>query len=256
MNSSSPISELPLRTLKRSFDLLIAGPDSLTLPIRVVKSRKARVVAMPLSEARQTLLGYGVSARACRAAWTELVLRARREGPEWKLAACGMAYPALCRHATSLYAEYAGDEFDLQSELLTGFLAALAEVNLKDRSITDIAGYLGWRAYAAARTFLARENEASETLSLQEMVEKQGDAPDGAGAFPPVHSGGHTHPDQVLDAAVQAGVITDTEARFLSAIHIGGGNTGQAAAEVGWSRATAYRRRPAIEERLVDFLLP
>ena len=64
--------------------------------------------------------------------WAELVRRARSGDPAWVVGLVGVAMPGLRRAAATLSASYRGDPDDLQTEILTGFLAALRALDPDD----------------------------------------------------------------------------------------------------------------------------
>ena len=66
------------------------------------------------------------------AVWRELVLRARLDGPQWVIAAVGMAMPLLVRVAHEVCEDFHGDPTDVDAQILTGFLDALRNrINLE-----------------------------------------------------------------------------------------------------------------------------
>src|SRR5205085_2367195 len=68
--------------------------------------------------------------------------RARAGDPAWTVGLAGIAMPGLRRAAGSLAAAYRGDPADLQSEVLTGFLAAVRALDLDDLESVPLASRL------------------------------------------------------------------------------------------------------------------
>ena len=114
-----------------AFRLLATGPRPLALHAsRLAAGLPDRPV--PLDELRVLLLHPATSAAARNKVWAELVRRARTGGPAWVIGLTGIALPGLRRAVASLTAAYRGDPADLQSEVLTGFLAAMRGLDLDD----------------------------------------------------------------------------------------------------------------------------
>src|SRR5581483_6167354 len=91
------------------------------------------------------------SARARNQVWAELIRRARAGDPAWTVGLAGIAMPGLRRAAGSLAAAYRGDPADLQSEVLTGFLAAVRALDLDDLESVPLASRLCWAAWRAGQ---------------------------------------------------------------------------------------------------------
>jgi hypothetical protein len=108
---------------------------------------------VPLDELRVLLLHPSTSARARNQVRAELVRRARAGGPAWTVGLDGIAMPGLRRAAGSLAAAYRGDPADLQSEILTGFPAAVRALDPESRAagVPAVLGGLAGRAAARLR---------------------------------------------------------------------------------------------------------
>jgi hypothetical protein len=85
---------------------------------------------MPLDELRKVLLAPVPSVALRDAVWRELVVRARRDGPAWVVAAVGMAMPGLRRTCALLATGWRGDTADLDAELIAGFVERLGTVHV------------------------------------------------------------------------------------------------------------------------------
>ena len=170
--------------------------------------------------------------------WAHLVTRARREGATWTLACAGMALPTLASTVSWLTARYPGDPFDVQAEVLTGFLGAVASVDL-DRP--HVLARLRWAAYRAGITALFEALDAPTPL------------PPGYRSAPPRPPWGH--PDLVLARAVREGVLTRTEADVIGATRLEDLPIGRWAADrPDITVPSAYKMRRRAERRLADYL--
>jgi hypothetical protein len=120
--SSSVWPSSPLAAASRAFDLLTCAPAPLAFDGRAFPGLPERM--MPLDELRKILLARSTSVAVRDAVWRELVIRARRDGPAWVVAAVGMAIPGLRRTGGLLASGWRGDTADLDAELIVGFGAA------------------------------------------------------------------------------------------------------------------------------------
>src|ERR1700730_479236 len=93
--SSSTWPSSPLAAASRAFDLLTCAPAPLAFDGRAFEGLPERM--MPLDDLRKILLARSTSVAVRDAVWRELVIRARRDGPAWVVAAVGMAIPGLRR---------------------------------------------------------------------------------------------------------------------------------------------------------------
>ena len=165
------------------------------------------------------LLHPATSARARNQVWAELVRRARTGDPAWVVGLTGVAMPGLRRAAASLAAAYRGDPADLQTEVLTGFLAAVRALDPDDLDRVPLASRLCWAAWRAGQALAyADAGYASRRRDLAEWRDGP-DLPWG-------------HPDFVLAAAVRRGVLTRRPGRA--------------------DRPQPARRRPAVPDRRRD----
>ncbi|WP_328869603.1 hypothetical protein OHT76_05485 [Streptomyces sp. NBC_00287] len=127
--------------------------------------------------------------------------------------------------------------FDVQAEVLSGFLSALATIDV-DRP--RILVRLRWAAYRAGFAAL------SEALDAPVPV---------AGEFrstPPKAPWGH--PDLVLARAVRHSVLTSTEADLIGSTRLEDTLVADWAERHGTTSAAAYKARRRAEQRLVAFL--
>ncbi|WP_433605688.1 hypothetical protein ACQP2P_28010 [Dactylosporangium sp. CA-139114] len=100
------------------------------------------------------------------AVWRELVVRARRDGPAWVVAAVGIALPGLRRMAGLLASGWHGDTRDLDAELLAGFVERLKTIDLVP---PRVVGRLIGAGVRAARK--ARDAESAASLVRPHAVD-------------------------------------------------------------------------------------
>ena len=165
------------------------------------------------------------------------MIRARRDGPAWVVAAVGIAMPGLRRAAGMLSAGWPGDSSDRDSELLTGFLARLHTVDLDEPRICGRLIDAGVRAVKRAR----------ERVEEPDAVHV-----DSAWSLPPQHP--WDHPDWVLARAVAAAVIDPDEALLISATRLVDATLQTVAGAIGISVPVAAAWRRKAEHRLAAAL--
>ncbi|MEO3874186.1 pilin [Nonomuraea sp. B12E4] len=194
--SAHRLDESPLDTAETSFRLLTTGPGSLSLDCTALAPGLPRGPIV-LLQLRELLTSHGVTDDARDAVWRELVVRARRSGPSWTVAAVGMAMPALRRVALSLTRDLpCGDPVDIDIAVLAGFLRGLHRV---DTQLADIRPRLceaaRWSGESTRRYIIGR-------------------AP--AGEPPPAAPRPWHHPELVLIDAIADGVLSEHEAELIS----------------------------------------
>lgn len=227
----------PLDVLDAAFAVLVTGPEPLSLDGAALGHGLPRR-EIPLGELKSILLHPSTGYAAREAAWAELVTRARSTGPAWVVGAAGVALPGLRRVAARLVADYPGvDPVEADAEVLTGFLDALAHLDI---TTGHLPGRLCWAAYRAGRAACRREAAAAARR-----------APAVFSAAPPRPWG---HPDLVLAEAVAEGVIGAFHAELISATRLGGTYLPALAAELGTDPHSLRRRRQRAESRVVAWL--
>jgi predicted DNA-binding protein (UPF0251 family) len=183
------------------------------------------------------LLHPATSANARNMVWAELVRRARTGGPAWMIGLAGVAMPGLRRAVAAWSTGYRGDPDDLQTEVLTGFLAAVRGLDLDDLEHIPLASRLCWAAWRAGQALAyADAAYASRTRELDGSL-------DG-----PVMPWGH--PDFVLAAAVRAGVLTAAEAELIGRSRLEQVPLAQIARELGVKHSTLCMRRTRAENKI------
>jgi len=232
-STSSPWPSTPLDAAEKAFTLLAEAPTHVPFDARGFDGLPDRI--LPLDELRRLVLAAATSSQVRDAVWRELVVRARRDGPAWRVAAVGMAMPGLRRQAGMLAAGWRGDTHDLDAELLVGFMECLARVDLDE---PRVCGRLIEAGVRAARKF--RDAESDTTLI------RSGEA----GAVMPIHP--WDHPDLVLARAIATAVLDRDEATLIAATRLDNLTLAHVAAQIGISPQLASDWRKKAEKRLVE----
>jgi hypothetical protein len=200
--ASKPWPATPLDAAQHAFDLLTCPPDPLAFDCRGIVGLPQRI--LPLDRLKSVLIADDTPRPVRDAAWRELVVRARRDGSAWVVAAAGIAMPGLRRMAGFLAKGWHGNSSDRDSELLTGFVDRLHTIDLTESRIVGKLIDAGARAVK-----LAREREQNvDTIRVR-----------AAWSLPPRHP--WDHPDWVLARAVAAAVISPEENLLISATRLG-----------------------------------
>jgi hypothetical protein len=229
MSRSWPSS--PLLAAQRAFDLLVCPPAPLVLDGRGFPGLPGRILA--LDELAKLLISDGVARPVRDLVWRELVVRARRDGPAWVVAAVGVAMPGLRKVAGRLARGWRGDSEDLDAELVAGFVERLRTV---DVDAPRICGRLIDAGLRAARRARAAE-ETAEAFRT-----------DLAWSRPPQEP--WDHPDWVLARAVAAAVIDPDECLLIGATRLEDVTLVVVAEKLGVSAAVAAAWRRKAERRL------
>jgi hypothetical protein len=148
-----------------------------------------------------------------------------------------MALPALTGTARWLSARYPGDVFDVQAEVVAGFLDGLASVDLAKPHVLP---RLRWAAY--------RRGYAALTSALDAPV------PVAARFGPVVPHVPWGHPDLVLARAVGREVLTRAEADLIGATRLEPVSVATWSGRYGMTPGAAYKARRRAERRLVAFI--
>ncbi|SDW39878.1 hypothetical protein SAMN05216215_100316 [Saccharopolyspora shandongensis] len=226
----------PLDAAREAFRRLTTGDHPVIVDGRLFDHLPAREI--PVDELRDMLLAKGCPRRVWDQVWTHVISRARIEGGTWIVAAVGLALPMLTSLAARLTERYADDPADIHAEVLRGFLDALHTVDLAAGRITI---RLRWAAYRAGHRALLD--------GLDGPIPK----PPGFHSSEPKTPAGH--PDLVLARAVEAGVLTRTEAELIGATRLEGIELADWPhhAELTYEGLRSIRRRA--EARLVAWLI-
>lgn len=231
---------LPLKSLKKTFDLLRMDPQHLYLTVPATDAAPESV--MDLNEITELLWDIKTDPAIANNIWAAIVRRTRTKNSGWTVVACGLAGPTLISKTGMLKACFPGvDTAEMQAEIVEGFLLALRTIDLDDPGIESLAGALATKAFNKAR------------VPYREAVGDLADlSSDGLVSGPPCFPVGH--PDIVLARAVRAGVITAEEAEYIGRTRLEERSLEDVGAELGVAKSTLGDRRAAAEARLVEAL--
>jgi len=241
------LSDLPpshLRLCDQVFAQLTCAPGPWTLDCTTVGGLPGAQLglppgAVPLPALRDWMLAHRHNYPARDAVWRELVTRARALRGDWRIAAVGMAMPALIRFAGSLARDYRGDPADLDNEILTAFLEAVD--HRVDPAAERLYSKLCWAGFRAG--YAARYADAGEVFL---------DDVDGAGHAPYLP---YAHVDLLLARAVTLRLIDTDEANLIIATRLEYHSVEQVAAATGADPAVLRMRRRRAEARVVDAIV-
>jgi hypothetical protein len=222
----------PLDAAQRAFQLLTIPPAPLAFDCRGIIDLPQRMV--PLDELRRLLIGDATSRPVRDVVWQEVVMRARRDGPAWVVAAVGLALPGLRRRAGRLASGWHGETADLDAELLTGFLERLTTIDLDAANICSRLIDAGARSVRRARA-CAQDNDAVRIFE----------------AWGPPPRRPWDHPDYVLTRALAAAVLDPEECLLISATRLDDVPIQVVADRLGISTQLAISWRRGGERRLV-----
>ena len=231
---------LPLKSLKKIFDLLRMDPQHLYLTVPATDAAPESV--LDLNEITELLWDIKTDALIANNIWAEIVRQTRTKNSGWTVVACGLAGPALMSKTGMLEACFPGaDTAEVQAEIVEGFLLALRTIDLDDPGVESLAGALANKAFNKARVPYREAARDMADLSADGMV-----------SGPPCFPVGH--PDIVLARAVRAGVITAEEAEYIGRTRLEERNLADVGAELKVATTTLFDRRAAAESRLVEAL--
>jgi len=226
----------PLAAAQRAFDLLTRAPAPLAFDCRGITGLPPAV--LPLDELKRVLIADETPRSVRDTVWRELVIRARRDGPAWVVAAAGIAMPGLRRMAGKLAKNWHGDTVDRDAELLAGFVARLGAVDLDEPRICGRLIDAGARAVKRARD----RDEDTDAIRI-----------DTAWSLPPQQP--WDHPDWVLARAVAEAVIDPDEHLLIASTRLEDTPLQEAADTLGISLLLARAWRRKAERRLATAIV-
>ncbi|MBF8193975.1 hypothetical protein ITP53_51535 [Nonomuraea sp. K274] len=231
---------LPLDVAERAFDLLMRGPEPLSVDgAQLGNGLPTRPI--PLSELREMLLHPSCSRATRDHVWRHLIGQARDHRGAWMVAAVTLAIPMLRRLMTALAGAIPAeriDREDLEAEVLTAYLEALCEVNLAWSHpllrLSRLTHTAVLRAHATGQpTLLADPDLTDRADSGRQTL-----------AYPA------GHPDQLLAQAVAQGIITAAEAQLIICTRLEGMPLSAYCRRDGLLYCTAIKRRQRAETAL------
>ncbi len=178
---------------------------------------------------------------ASDAVWRELVIRARRQGGHWRLAAAGIATPGMRHFARQWYPVYRGDPADLDAEMLVAFLEALD--HRADVSGPRVFTRLLWAARRAAIQLC----QGQEKAELAEDIEH-------VAAGPRVPRLPYGHVDVLVWRAASAGVIPFEDVEPFLDVRVAGKSLLLTAARMGITAGCLRMRLERAAQRLGEAL--
>lgn len=264
--------------IRVSWEWLCAAPHPVCIDGTLIDGLADQ--SLPLDEVRARLLDRDCPLPVRDAVWAHLIGRSRADGSTWTVACAGMALPMLAAVCRNLCGGRGVDRDDVSSAVVTGFVAALARLDL-DRP--GLATSLRWAAIRAGHDVLREQRRAPHPVSHDRLVravlthstithtalsaapggsdrDDAGDGDRGTGlasvgrweSAPPPTVGGH--PDIVLADAVADGVLTVAEAALIGETRLESTTLAQAAARRGRTVGAVTMQRLRAEMRLVDHL--
>jgi DNA-directed RNA polymerase specialized sigma24 family protein len=225
----------PFDTLEKTFDLLVSGPDPLSLDGTAIAGLPNRTIA--LDELRTMLLHPSTSYEVRDAAINALAAGSRAHGGTAAIGLAGILLPGLRRAAWPMIRSFPNKSDDIEAEMLVAFLEAVARTE-PDRA--RVASRLTWLAHNGASRHLRHDT-----------AQRAGVGTDPVSAAPPQPWG---HPDLVLDRAVRHGIVSAADAELIGHTRLGDVPLADAAAILGVSYPTAQKRRSRAELALTTWL--
>lgn len=235
----------PFCHVRRAFAAVSSEPHPLCVDGRLFPGLPETEI--PVGQLREMLLRPDCSGQTRDQVWAFLVRRARGQQHPWAVVCLGLALPALTRVAAGLSRPFAGDPAEIHVAVLTGFAGALESIDL-DRG--RIIHRLRWAAFRAGHHAVREALQAPvPTKPGDGHGEDEPAAETSLGVGAP--SG---HPERVLQRAVAAGVLTQSEAAIIAATRLGEHSVQQAATARRVSYAALHQARRRAEARLLAWL--
>jgi len=231
----------PLSAAATAFAALTCEPAPMTLDLDQLDPDAGLPAGVMTLTDLDTWLGKHRRAFAARdAVWRELVRRARLDGPQWVIAAVGLAMPALRRYAAQLASGYRGDRDDVDAEVLTGFLAALRE--RVDLAKPAPHAALCMAAFRAGHNLVRQSREYTPVDDVEHVT----------GPRTPTVPWGH--PDLLVRRAVQLGLVDETDEQPYIDVRLGKKAIEPIAAGLDITADALRMRLGRIDTRLADAL--
>jgi len=240
----------PLDAVDAAFAKLTCEPEPLSLDLNEVPdplgddsgppvTLPSGVIALPAL--RRWLLAHPRAYTVRDVVWRELIRRARLDGPEWVVAATALAMPALRRYAGQLRTGWAGDAYDLDAEILTGFLTALRDqVDLVRPAPYAALCKAAWRA-----GYELRQRDGAEAIPVDNLERVTG---------PRTPKRPYGHPDLLVRRAVELGIVDPVDEQPYIDLRLGRRAVEPIAARLGIAVDALRRRVARIDERIADAL--
>ncbi|MEV6374811.1 hypothetical protein [Micromonospora musae] len=231
----------PLDAADAAFAALTSDPDPLSIDLDVFGPEVGLPAGvMTLRTVRDWLLAHTDAFRARDVVWVEVIRRARLDGPQWVIAAVGMAMPALRRYTRQLCDGYRSDPDDIEAEILTGFLAALRDhVDLSRPAPYAALCRAGWRAGYKLR------RQAGEAIPVEDVEHIIG---------PRIPQVPYGHPDVLVNRAVRLGILDPGDEQPYIDVRLGRRAIEPIAARMGITSDALRMRLARIDTRIAEAL--
>ncbi|WP_329571720.1 hypothetical protein [Kitasatospora sp. NBC_01266] len=194
---------------------------------------------LPLTSLRPLLLQPRTSDMVREAVWAELAFLARSRGDAWQVGALWMMAPGLRGLTWRIVNARPAPYPDIESAAVEGFLCELRSADLDSGRIYRRLWWAAYRGGLAARE--AHTGGTAPADMLDPSCRRR-------------RSRSHGHPDQVLERAVRAGVLSRKEAELIGLTRLENGELAQAAHRLGMGYLACRAFRAAAEDRLACFL--
>ncbi|MFE7720536.1 hypothetical protein ACFU44_16015 [Nocardia rhizosphaerihabitans] len=234
----------PLAVVRAGFDR-IATEGLPTGPRPVPTSQATTGPVWTWGELRERLWDAATPMDEVDEVWRWLLRRVRAEGGCAMLVCAGLAAPMLSRTVGEHAAPGHAARHDIESEVLTAFLAHLSRVDLETPGVWH---RLRWGAYRAVRKAAYQQRTGVTVVGdLDRDL-----APLGERVRAMVPEPGH--PETILTEAVAAGVISAEAAELIAASRWESRSLTSLAAERGVSLWKLRKARPRAERALLAWL--
>jgi hypothetical protein len=236
----------PLDAVTAAFAKLTCDPDPLSLDLDPLTDEFGDAGDVPrgvmtLPALDRWLQEHRRAYTVRDAVWRELVRRARLHGPAWVIAATALAMPALRRYAGQLRTGWSGDAYDLDAEILTGFLTALRDrVDLSRPAPHAALCKAAWRA-----GHLLRQRDGAEAIPVDDIEHVTG---------PCTPKRSYGHPDLLVHRAVQLGILDEVDEQPYIDLRLGRRGIEPIAQRLGLPVDTLRRRVERIDTRITEAL--
>ncbi|WP_280382729.1 hypothetical protein [Nocardia wallacei] len=229
--------------------------DKMPTPLAVIRNRFAKLADHPMAglppgweqltvgEVGRRLLGPQVPAAEVDAMWRQLVRRAQTREETAVLICAGAALPMLSTIALKLCGHW---EFraDTESMVIVAFLDAIAGFDVER---PNVANRLRWAVFHRTCPMVQERKRAPIPMR---WAREHRDAPS-TGEVVQSPAG---HPEQLLQVAVDEGVITPAEAGLIAETRLDGRQLKKTGADASIGYSGLCRRRRKAEQRLAAWL--
>ena len=235
-----------LQAAELGFTALAEAPSPLTVDCDALTGPAATDIGLPagtlsVAALRQWLLANPDRHAARDAIWRDLVVRARLAGGHWRLAAAGMAMPALRAVANRLCHGFRVEPYDIDAEVLTGFLSALDD--RVDVARPAVYASLVMAAFRAGRALRLAESEAVPVEDVEALA-----------AVSQIPRRPYGHPDLLVERATALGLINPADEQPWIDVRLGHRAIEPIAARLGVTCDFLRMRLTRVDDRLANAL--